>query len=91
MFIQILKVEVFTSGCPICEPLVNLVKSLACPWCEVVIYDLTKDPNKEVKNKPTLYGIEKIPAVAVDGKLLECCEMRSVSENILRQAEVGNA
>ena len=47
----------------------DLVKSLACPWCEVVIYDLTKDPNKEVKNKPTLYGIEKIPAVAVDGKI----------------------
>ena len=69
----------------------DLVNRLTCPWWEVVIYDLTKDPNKEVKNKPTLYGIEKIPAVAVDRKNLECCEMNSVSENILRQAGVGNA
>ncbi len=84
-------VEVFTSGCPICESPVDLVKSLACPSCEVVIYDFAQDPNKEVPNKATLYGIEKIPAVAVDGKLLESCEMRSVSENILRQTGVGNA
>ena len=84
-------VEVFTSGCPICESTVDLVKSLACPSCEVIIYDLTKDPNKEIQHKATLYGIERIPAVAVDGKLLECCEMSSVSENILRQAGVGNA
>ena len=84
-------VEVFTSGCPICESTVDLVNRLACPSCEVVIYDLPKDPNKEVQHKATLYGIEKIPAVAVDGKLLECCEMSSVSENILRQAGVGNA
>jgi hypothetical protein len=84
-------VEVFTSGCPICESTVNLVKSLACPSCEVRIYDLTKDPNKEVQHKATLYGIERIPAVAVDGKLLECCEMSSVSEEILVQAGVGSA
>jgi len=84
-------VEVFTSGCPICESTVDLVKSLACPSCNVGIYDLTKDPNKEVQHKATLYGIKRIPAVVVDGKLLECCEMSSVSENILRQAGVGNA
>jgi len=77
-------VEVFASGCPICESTVDLVKSLACPSCEVSIYDLTKDPNKEVQHKATLYGIERIPAVVVDGKLLECCEMSSVSEDILR-------
>ncbi len=41
-------------------------------------------------NKATLYGIERIPAVVVAGKLLECCEMSSVSENILVQAGVGN-
>jgi len=84
-------VEVFTSGCPICESTVALAKSLACPSWEVIIYDLTKDPNKEVQHKATLYGIEWIPAVVVAGKLLECCEMSSVSENILRQVVVGNA
>jgi len=36
------KVEVFTSGCPICEPTVELVKKTACSSCEVVVYDLNK-------------------------------------------------
>ncbi|MBT3923313.1 MAG: glutaredoxin [Nitrospina sp.] len=85
------KIEVFSSGCPICEPTVDLVKDLACPSCEVIVYDLTEDANKEIKNKATLYGIERIPAVAVDGKLLECCELSSVSEDSLCQAGVGSA
>ena len=42
-------VEVFTSGCPICKSTVDLVKSLAGPSWEVIIYDLTKDPNKEIQ------------------------------------------
>ena len=84
-------VEVFTSGCPICEPTVDLVKRVACPSCEVIIYDLTKDNKNEIQDKAMAYGIERIPAVAVDGKLLECCEMSSVSENILKQAGVGTA
>ncbi len=85
------KVEVFTSGCPICKPTVDLVKKLACPSCEVIIYDLTKDNKKDIADKAMAYGINRIPAVAVNGKLLECCEMNSVSENILRQAGVGSA
>jgi hypothetical protein len=85
------KVEVFTSGCPICEPTVDLVKDLACTSCEVIIYDLNKDTNKEIQNKATSYGIERIPAVAVNGKLLECCAMGSVSEDSLRHAGVGSA
>ena len=85
------QVEVFISGCPICEPTVDLIKRLACSSCEVIIYDLTKDNKKEIQDKAMFYGIERIPAVVVNGKLLECCEMRSVSENILKQAGVGSA
>ncbi|GJL80033.1 MAG: hypothetical protein NPINA01_30220 [Nitrospinaceae bacterium] len=85
------KVEVFTSGCPICESTVNLVKRLTCPSCEVIIYNLTDDRKKEVLENATIYGIERVPAVAVDGKLLECCAKNSVSENILKQAGVGSA
>ena len=85
------KVEVFTSGCPICKSTVDLVNSLACPSCEIIIYDLTKDANKEIQNKAALYGINRIPAVAVNGKLLDCCNMGSVSESALRQAGLGSA
>ena len=84
-------VEVFTNGCPICKSTVDLVNRVACPSCEIIIYDLTKDPNKDIQHKATLYGINRIPAVVVAGKLLECCETSSVSEDILRQAGIGNA
>ncbi len=36
------KVEVFTSGCPVCQSVVDMVHSLACDSCEVTIYDLVK-------------------------------------------------
>lgn len=85
------KVEIFTSGCPIRESTVDLVERVACPSREVIIHDLTKDNKKEIRDKATFYGVERIPAVAVNGKLLERREMSSVSENILRQAGVGSA
>ena len=34
------QVEVFTAGCPVCEPAVQLVKELACPDCEVTVHEL---------------------------------------------------
>jgi hypothetical protein len=33
-------VEVFTSGCYLCDETVTLVKELACQSCEVTVYDL---------------------------------------------------
>ena len=81
-FMQKRKVEIFTSGCPIYESTVDLVNKWSCPSCEIITYDLNKDNKKEIRNKATAYGIERIPAVAVNEKLLECCDMSSVSENI---------
>lgn len=34
------QIEVFTAGCFVCEEVVSQIKELACPNCEVVIYDL---------------------------------------------------
>jgi hypothetical protein len=56
------KVEVFTAGCPICERTVNLVKSLACPSCEVRIYDLREGcATNECREKATRYGVTAVP------------------------------
>lgn len=64
-------VEVFTAGCPVCEPTVKQVKALACDSCEVIIYDLNKgcDTN-ECRDKAEKYGITRLPAVAVDLSLI---------------------
>lgn len=84
------KIEVFTSGCPVCEPAVELVKKTACPSCEVVIYDLNAGcATNECRDKAKKYGITRVPAVVVDGKLLDCCKTGKVSEKDLRDAGVG--
>src|SRR5947209_4153103 len=33
------KVELFTAGCLVCEPAVYLVQRVACPGCDVSIYN----------------------------------------------------
>jgi hypothetical protein len=84
------KVEVFTAECPVCEPTVELVRKVACPSCEVIIYDLREGCiTNECRDKVKLYGITRLPAVAVNGDLLDCCKVGAVSEKELRAAGVG--
>ena len=84
------KVEVFTSGCSLCEPVIELVNKMACPSCEVIIYDLNKGSEANIgREKAKEYGVSRVPSVAVDAKLLECCKIGTVSEQALRDAGVG--
>ncbi len=86
------KVEVFTAGCPLCDPVVDLVKKTACPSCEVVVYDLNAGcATNDCRNKAKEYGVNRVPAVVVNGKLLDCCITGTVNEEILRAAGVGAA
>ena len=85
-------VEVFTAGCPVCQPTVDLVKKTACNSCEVIVYDLNKGcDTMECREKAEQYGVTKLPAVAVNGKLLDCCQGSSITEDALRNAGVGQA
>ncbi|MBI5631317.1 MAG: glutaredoxin [Elusimicrobia bacterium] len=83
-------VEVFTAGCPVCEDAVKTVKSLACPSCDVVVYDLNKGcSTNECRTKAKEYGIKRVPAVAVDGRLLDCCRQGQLTAEALKAAGVG--
>jgi len=83
------KVEVFTSGCPLCEPAIELVNKVASLSCEVIIYDLNKGSDTNIgREKAKEYGVTRVPSVAVDAKLLECCKIGTVSEQALRDAGV---
>lgn len=62
-------VEVFTAGCPVCEPTVKLVEELACSNCEVTVYDLNFLGAIAAIEQ---YGIKSVPAVVVDGRLIAC-------------------
>lgn len=80
------KIEVFSAGCAVCEDTIMLINRIACPSCEVVILDMHKP---EVSKKAKRYGIRSVPAVAVDGKLADCCAGRGPDEKGLRAAGIG--
>jgi glutaredoxin 3 len=80
------KVEVFTAGCPACEPTVQLVKSIACPSCDVQVLDMHRP---EVAAKAKQYGVTRVPAVAINGKLAGCCAGTGPDEATLRAEGLG--
>ena len=83
-------IEIFTAGCYICENAVKEIKTLACPNCEVKVYDLNKkcDTNECVE-KAEQYGVKSVPAVAINGKLVDCCSNRGIDYESLKRAGLG--
>lgn len=79
------QVEVFTAGCPVCEPAVALVEELACPDCEVTVYDLRESG----ADKAWEYGVTRVPTVVVDGTIAPCCQGGEVSREQLQAAGIG--
>jgi len=81
-------VEVFSAGCPACEPTVQLVKSIACPSCDVQVLDMNEP---EVAVRAAQYGVKSVPAVVINGKLAGCCAGAGPEEATLRAEGLGVA
>jgi glutaredoxin 3 len=79
-------VEIFSAGCGCCEETIALVKSIACPSCEISVLDM-KEP--EVAERAKSLGVRSVPAVVIDGKLSGCCAERGPEEATLRAAGLG--
>ena len=83
-------IEVFTAGCPVCDEAVSRIKAAVCPDCDVTVYDLREGcETKECSDKADQYGITSVPAVLIDGKLVDCCTGRGVNLETLKQAGLG--
>lgn len=82
------KIEVFSAGCPVCEEAIALVNRIACSSCEVTVLDMNKS---EVAARAKRLGIRSIPAVAINGKLADCCVGRGPDEKTLRAAGIGQS
>lgn len=80
------KVEVFSAGCPVCTDLVDLVKATVCPDCELTIYNLNQGQGVDEAKK---YGVTALPAVAGEGKLLDCCKRPHITKHDLEAAGLG--
>ena len=80
------KVEIFSAGCGVCDETVKLVKSIACPSCEVTVLNMN-DP--AIAKRARAVGVHSVPVVVVDGKLAGCCANRGPNEADLRAAGMG--
>jgi glutaredoxin 3 len=80
------RIEVFTAGCPVCQGVVEMVKELACPNCEVTIYNLNKN---EGADEAKAYGVTALPSVVVNGQVLECCKRGPTRKEDLKAAGIG--
>ncbi|TAK35960.1 MAG: glutaredoxin [Chloroflexota bacterium] len=80
------KIEVFTAGCPLCDETVRLVHSLACPSCDVKVYDLRNEGLEKARE----YGVSSVPTVAVDDKIASCCPQTRPNADALRAAGIGH-
>ena len=81
------KVEVFTAGCSLCDGTVQLVQDLACPSCSVEVLDMNEEATQE---KAKTYGVARVPAVAVDGALADCCQGGAIDVDALRALGIGS-
>ncbi len=80
------QIEIFSAGCPVCQETIDLVNEIACPSCEINILDMQ---DQAVAERARTLGIKSLPAVAIDGKLADCCAGRGVDEDTLRRSGIG--
>ena len=80
------KVEVFSAGCSCCQDAIAMVRRIACPSCDIEVLDM-HDPAVAIKAEQ--YGVRTVPAIAVDGRLAECCIASGPAEAELRSVGVG--
>ncbi|KAA0956154.1 thioredoxin family protein [Planococcus kocurii] len=86
------RVEIFTAGCYLCDDTVQQVNDLACDNCEVTVYDLNKGcETNECREKAKAYGVQTVPAVAVNGELVDCCKDTGIDMDSLKKAGVGKS
>ena len=87
---MIRQIEIFTAGCPVCEPVVQLVKETAGKDCEITLHNLSEQCDSKVCiDKMKGYNITSLPAVAVNGTLLACCQNKNISVDELKNVGIG--
>jgi len=80
------KIEVFTAGCPCCIEAIELVEFLAGAEHDIDIRDM-HDP--DVAAMASGYGVRRVPAVVIDGQLVDHIAGFGLDEATLTQAIFG--
>ncbi|MGB3135820.1 MAG: glutaredoxin [Leptolyngbya sp.] len=87
------QVEIFVAGCPRCYEAVNLVQQMSCTACQIQVWDVRSEQiTATARQKLEDYGIHRLPAVVVDGELVDCCrQQQPISRDALAAAGVGRS
>lgn len=82
-----MKVEVFTTGCKVCNDVETQVQEVTGNQHEVIVYNLN-DENLSAKYYEAVkkYGINSLPSVVVNGELLTCCSRKGFDPELLSKA-----
>ncbi len=80
------KIEVFSAGCAVCDDLVAQVRAAACPSCDIDVLDMR---DSSVASRAKSLGVASVPAVAIDGTLVDCCAGRGPDLGRLQAAGLG--
>ena len=80
------KVEIFSAGCGCCQETISLVKSIACPSCDITVLDMNQP---EIAERARSLDVRNVPAVVINGELVGCCAGRGPDEHTLRSAGLG--
>lgn len=80
------KVEIFSAGCACCLEAIQAVTAAACSSCGVEVRDMN-DPAVAAQAKQ--YGIKRVPAVVIDGKLADCCAGGGIDMGVLQSLGLG--
>lgn len=85
------QVEIFVAGCPRCDEAVNLVQQMSCTACQIQVWDVRSEQiTATAHQKLEDYGIHRLPAVVVDGELVDCCrQQQPISRDALAAAGIG--
>jgi len=78
------KIEVFSAGCKFCSNVENEIEQIIGTNDTLVTYNLNDKSNAyEYYKAAEKYGINVVPSVVVDGKLLSCCGSTGFSKDVL--------
>ena len=79
-------VEIFSAGCPVCNDAVEMVERISCRNCAVTVLDMN-DP--AVAKRAKALGLRSVPAVVIDGNLVDGCKGKGPDEAALEAAGIG--
>ncbi len=80
------KIEIFSAGCSCCTDAIEMVNRIAADSADVQVLDMQE---QGLAAKAKEYGVRSVPAIAVDGKLADCCTGRGIDEAILKASGIG--